>query len=688
MRSVPLAIGLVAECHPGHTDAMRAVLSMVLSVLFAVAGALAGAPRNAGSIYFDEADRILANNWNADVTGLAERGWAVVRAAGPSHPGFLDGVYTAARIFRVLGYQLRVESIYAEAIKASEGPALAEVRVRLNFMFAYDLIGERENVKAESILRSALSTEARSGRESVLHVAFLQSLAFDCEQEGDLSEAEYLYKSTLGYTAPDLTAVPMNRVVSFPGPPVPPIGEPRAILAGFFVTHARAAEAEQLYREAVRQANGNSTERLDALRQLSGFLAFYGSKEEAVATERQVISLLQAQRAANHNDSGAISYEREVLAERLTEAGHADEARAILEDDLVRAKDNGTESAEYQGALRWLFQNRMQAKDYDAAEQLAREAVDLAEANAAGPDSAQRNSAISELADVRHAEGKVKEAEELLKSSVNAQDPGGIQDKLAKIDRLIREGKPQEAFTEVERLAEAAGMSNIDVSFNFRCLARSFLTWGFKSEAAKVAALGSQRAENRARSDDPRSAYSLVDWAGFYRGQLGSVSRADELVTRAEMIVRACCGLTSPQMEPVLRERAWMAISVGPTAHFKALEELRDFRAAVYGSNSWPVEESTRELAASYAESGQWKPAAKLYLDVVDISARRTGGQGYQHVQLLNSIASEFHAHGDCEMALTLDQHALKLATGFARAEELQQLIQKQRGEIQSKLAN
>jgi tetratricopeptide (TPR) repeat protein len=452
------------------------------------------------------------------------------------------------------------------------------------------------------------------------------------------------------------------------------------------VTHARAAEAEQLYREAVREANGNSTKRLDALRQLSGFLAFYGSKEEAVATERQVMSLLEAQQAANHDDSGAISYERNVLAERLTEAGHADEARAILEEDLVRAKDNGTESAEYQGALSWLFQNRMQAKDYDTAEKLAREAVDLAEANAAGPDSPQRSSAISELADVRRAEGQVKEAEELLKSSVNSQDPGGIQGQLTKIDGLIREGKSREAFSEVERVAEAADMSNTDV--NFHWLAQSFVTWGFKSEAAKVAALAVQREENRSRSDDPRLADSFVDWAGFYRGHLGSVSRADELVTRAEMIVRECCGLTSPQMEPVLRERAWMAISAGPSANFKALEELRDFRAAVYGSNSWPVEESTRELAASYAESGQWKPAAKLYLDVVDISARRTGGRGYQHVQLLNSIASEFHAHGDCEMALTLDQHALDLATGFPRAEELQQLIQKHRGEIQSKLAN
>ena len=91
---------------------MRAVLSMVLLVLLAVAGAHADAPRNAGSNYFDEADRILTGNWNADVTGLAERGWAAERAAGPFHPGFLDGVFTAARIFRVLGRHLRVQSVY------------------------------------------------------------------------------------------------------------------------------------------------------------------------------------------------------------------------------------------------------------------------------------------------------------------------------------------------------------------------------------------------------------------------------------------------------------------------------------------------------------------------------------------------------------------------------------------------
>jgi len=115
-------------------------------------------------------------------------------------------------------------------------------------------------------------------------------------------------------------------------------------------------------------------------------------------------------------------------------------------------------------------------------------------------------------------------------------------------------------------------------------------------------------------------------------------------------------------MEPVLRERAWMAASEGRAAHIRGLEELRDFRASVYGSNRRPVEDSARELAASYAEAGQWPQAARLYANAVEICARRTGGRGFEYVQLLDSIASEFATHGDPEMASTLYQRALDRA--------------------------
>jgi hypothetical protein len=37
-------------------------------------------------------------------------------------------------------------------------------------------------------------------------------------------------------------------------------------------------------------------------------------------------------------------------------------------------------------------------------------------------------------------------------------------------------------------------------------------------------------------------------------------------------------------------------------------------------------------------------------------------------------------------MALALNQHALELATGFPRGDELRQIVEKHRDEIQSKL--
>lgn len=664
---------------------MRAVWLIFVALLSAFGTHAGTTPRNAGSKYFDEADQILTNNGNANVIALAEKGWAAVRTAGPADPSFLGGVYTAARIFRVLGRDLRVESVYAEAMAACEGPALEVMRARLRLMLAHELIGQRENVKAEGILRSALFREESLSHKGVLYVAFVQSLAFVREQEGDLDEAESLYKTTLRYVAPDLTGVVINRLITMPGPPVPPIGEPRATLAGFYLTHERTTEAEHLYREAVKQAALDSTERLDALRQLSGFLAFNGSKEEALTTERQVVSLVEAQRDRNPEFPSAIAYERNALAERLTEAGHEAEAKTILEEDFIRAEAKGRESPEYQGALSWLLHNRIQAKDYDTAENLAKEAVRLAESDGAAPDSAQWRAAISTLAEVRRDQGYAAEAEELIKRSIAPQEPEGMQKRIEAIAALIRGGRPHEAFVQIQQIADATDSSNPNDSFNFQWLAQLFVTFGYKAEAVKVAALAVPLEENRLRSDDPRLAYALADWAGFYRGHLGLLPQADILLSRAERIVRECCGMATPHMEPLLLERARMA-APGSAAHIRGFEDLRDFRASIYGSNSRPVEDSTCDLAASYRESGQWQQAAKLYLNAADISARRTGARGFDHVQLLDSVASEFAVHGDLQMALALNQRALERTTGFARADELRQIIERHHAEIQLKL--
>ena len=106
--------------HPAHTYAMRAACLIVVALVSAAGTRPGTIPLNAGSKYFDEVERILTNNWNANVIALAERGWAAVHTAGPADPSFLEGVYKAARIFHVLGRDLMVESLYAEAMTACE----------------------------------------------------------------------------------------------------------------------------------------------------------------------------------------------------------------------------------------------------------------------------------------------------------------------------------------------------------------------------------------------------------------------------------------------------------------------------------------------------------------------------------------------------------------------------------------
>ena len=140
-------------------------------------------------------------------------------------------------------------------------------------------------------------------------------------------------------------------------------------------------------------------------------------------------------------------------------------------------------------------------------------------------------------------------------------------------------------------------------------------------------------------------------------------------------------------MEMVLRERAWAAISSSPAAHFTALEELRKFQASVYGRDSLPVLESTGELAAAHAKANDWNKAEALYLEALEISARRTGGRGFEHVQLLDSTANEIALHDGPETALALEEKALAVASGFPRAEELRETILKHVGELQSQMA-
>jgi tetratricopeptide (TPR) repeat protein len=587
------------------------LLPGVILVALALSGTTVAATRvnSAGSKYFDEADRALRDGQTADSNASVEKGWAAVLAAGPIAPGFLEGVDDASRIFSALGLGLRAEGVYSQAETLTADPEQKLLWLRLQYMHADYFIRHSEYVKAESTLRSSFSAENRTAQKSSLYVAFLQSLAFVREQQGDLDGAEAFYRMTMGYPPPDLPDV-VGQHLFFGKQPLPFIGEPRLSMAAFYANHGRTKEAEALYLEQLAQPSLNSEERLGILQQLTGFLSAHVSKTEALAVQEQIVEFRKTQPLTTPALRDLLANERYQLANLEVDVGRANDAKALLESDLRQAElQHGKTSPEYTEALNYLFENRTYARDYDSAEKWAREEVERAEALGAS-ESIGLASALFHLADVRGAQGHIKESEALGKRGIEvnrADFPEPLSTRrFADAEALVRAGKPGEAVRIAREISEGAARRDSRADqFGFHHLAQ-LMVIDDKSGAAQVASIALSVAERGALPQDLTLARDLTDWANFYRGALGEPDRARDLLTRAQTIVRACCETTSPMMEPVLQERAWLAGATdGQAASIPYLEQLRDLRASIYGVHSRQVEQTTHDLAAAKAKAGQ-----------------------------------------------------------------------------------
>jgi hypothetical protein len=566
----------------------------------------AATPANsAGSKYFDQAHRSLSSGATADAADAAEKGWAALLAAGPISSGFLEGVYDASAIFLTLGQALRAEAVYTEAEALCGAPGLQPVRLRLQYMHAGHLIRDSEYVKAEGILRAALAIENRTPKKSSLYVALLQNLAFVREQEGDLDGAEASYRMTIGHPSPDLSEVVTQRFM-WGKQRLPFVGEPRLSLAAFYSNHGRVKEADALYRELLAQPSLKGEERLSTMQQLVGFLRSYGSKIEAVAFEEQIIELRKEQPLTTPELRDGLANERYALANLEVDAGRDEDAKALLESDLRQAEtQHGKNSPEYGEALNYLFENRSYARDYDSAEKLAREEVQRAEV----PGNSERIglvSALFRLADALRAKGQVEESDALRDRGIELNRAASPQPastaRFADAEALVRAGKPGEAVRVAREISENAGrLDGESDQFGFRHLAQLMAT-DHKPEAGQVASIALLAAERGRSRDDLRFARDLTDWANFYRGELGQPDRARDLLTRAETIVRTCCGTSSPMMEPVIQERAWLAAATaGQAASIPYLEQLRTIRISIYGIQSQQVEQTNRDIADAKA---------------------------------------------------------------------------------------
>jgi hypothetical protein len=212
--------------------------------------------------------------------------------------------------------------------------------------------------------------------------------------------------------------------------------------------------------------------------------------------------------------------------------------------------------------------------------------------------------AMFRLADTLRAEGKVEEGDALRKRTVEMnratmQQPAS-EARFAEAEALVRAGKASEAVRVAREISESTGSSDYD-QFGFRHLAQLMII-EHKAQAAQVASLALLRDERRYSPTDRALVRELTDWAGFYRGFLGDRDRARDLLTRAETIVRNCCGDASPMMEPVLQERVWLEAPAGQAASIPYLAQLRALRVSIYGEGSREVDQTTHDLAAANAK--------------------------------------------------------------------------------------
>jgi hypothetical protein len=363
-------------------------------------------------------------------------------------------------------------------------------------------------------------------------------------------------------------------------------------VAAFYSNHGRIKEAEALYRERLAQPSLKGEERLNAMQQLVGFLRANGSKTEALAMQEQIVALRKEQALTTPELRDRLANERYTLADLEVDVGRGEDAKALLESDLRQAEvQHGKNSPEYGEALNYLFENRSYAHDYASAEKLAREEVQRAEA----PNASERIeivSALFRLADVLREEGQIAESAALRTRGIEMNRAAFPQPastaRFTDAEALVIAGKPGEAVRVAREISESTARSVAeDDHFGFRHLAQS-LAGQHNTEAAEVVSIALS-AEERRLPDVARVARYLTEWAGFYRGFLGQPDRAGDLLARAEAIVRTCCGTISREMEPVLQERAWLAIATtGQAAGIGYLEQLRTLRISIYGAQRQP----------------------------------------------------------------------------------------------------
>jgi hypothetical protein len=587
-----------------------------------------------------------------------ERAWRAALEA-PQYPEFQAAAQIVSGFYQSQGYDLKAEQVLRQALAAVPETG-AETRWNLEAQLAGLFESSQQLVKALAIRKEAGSYE-------------LSALANLYERMGEFEKAEAAWQRVAAQRASETAAAAQRAeprqgsrtiLVRF-GPPSGGQNE----LAGFYARRGRFAEAEQIYKKALADADqsGSPYEWNAAADAYAGFLTGQRRYGEAVDLISQ--SIKRMEQSSEPEAAQILLYKRQNLASVLQQAGRADDALAAQQLAVEAAQARSP--AEYTQALGLLAQMLISQNRLDEAEKTV---ARMREAGASDTSNAKfhESMAVQILARIRDMQKKPEEARRLRASAgapdVGSADRPAIYELAGSAQQAALEGNIDAAIASAEAalgLAAERVETNPQEVAGLASLARALMIRQRKAEAQRIAVQMLRIFDGA--PDHPRVAEALGSLTSLM-AELEMPAEAERIIERQERILVSAKGAGSPALNAIgygrialmQRERNWTGV----------IDERKRMLARTEkatGSKSRESLYALRELAFAYPASacstpGAWPEEERLLLTLLERTMNLSGPSSVERAQLLEHMANRASQNREFEKALSWIGQAIEVA--------------------------
>jgi len=584
-----------------------------------------------------------------------ERAWRAALEA-PRNPEFQVAAQIASGFYQAQGYDLKAEQVLRQALAA-----VPETDVQTRRNLKAQLAGLFESAQQ---LVKALAIREEGGSDELIALANLY------ERMGEFEKAEAAWQRVVAQRAAQTAAAAQPRLgsrailVRFG-----PAGSGQNELAGFYARRGRFAEAEQIYKKSLADAeqSGLPYEWNAAADAYAGFLTGQRRYDEAVDLIRQ--SITRMEQSSEAAAAQTVFYKRQNLAGVLQQAGRAGDALAAQQQAVEAAQARSP--AEYTQALGSLAQMLISQNRLEEAEKTV---ARMREAGAGDTSNAKfhESMAVQILARIRDMQKKPEEARQL-RASAGANDVGGAN--RAAIYELASSGQQAALQGNIDAAiasAEAAlGLAAERVETNpqevagLASLARALMLGQRKAEAQRIA-VEMLRIFDGA-PDHPRVAEALGSLT-LLMAELEMPAEAERIIERQEKILVSAKGDGSPALNAIGYGRiALMQREPNWTGVIDERKRMLARTEKATGSKSRESLYALRELAFAYPASaysmpGAWPEEERLLSTLLERTVNLSGPSSVERAQLLEHMANRASQNREFEKALSWIDQAIEVA--------------------------